>query len=34
METTRVIYGLYRGYIRIMEKKTETTLMGYIGFRV
>ena len=26
----RVILGLYRGYIGIMEKKMETTIMGYI----
>ena len=34
METTRiigVILGLYWGYIGIMEKKKETTIMGYIG---
>ena len=24
---------LYRGYIGIMEKKMETTIMGYIGFK-
>ena len=24
----------YSGYIGIMEKKMETTIMGYIGFRV
>ena len=30
METTMV----YWGDIRIMEKKMETTVMGYIGFRV
>ena len=29
METTTV----YWGYIGIMEKKMETTIMGYIGFR-
>ena len=29
METT--IIGLYRGIIGIMEKKMETTIMGYIG---
>ena len=23
--------GLFRGYIGIMEKKMETTLMGYLG---
>ena len=27
----KVISGLYRGYIGIMEKKMETTIMGYIG---
>ena len=26
--------GFYRGYIGIMEKKMETTIMGYLGFRV
>ena len=26
-----VILGLYRGYIGIIEKKMETTIMGYIG---
>ena len=30
METTIV----YWGYIGIMEKQMETTIMGYIGFRV
>ena len=30
METTIV----YWGYIGIMEKKMETTILGYIGFRV
>ena len=37
METTGiigVILGEYWGYIRIMEKKMETSIMGYIGFRV
>ena len=24
-------YGLYRGYIGIIEKKMETIIMGYIG---
>ena len=30
------VLGLYWGYIGIMEKKMEmeTTIMGYIGFRV
>ena len=32
------IFGLYGdndlGYMGIMEKKMETTIMGYIGFRV
>ena len=28
------IYGLYQGYIRVMEHKMETTVMGYIRFRV
>ena len=26
-----VSYGIYRVYIGIMEKKMETTIMGYIG---
>ena len=26
----RVIIGLYWGYIGIMEKKTETTIVGYV----
>ena len=30
----RVYIGLYRGYMGIMEKKMETTIMGSIGFRV
>ena len=30
METT-IILGLYGGYIGIMEKKMETTIMGSIG---
>ena len=30
----RVISGLYPGYIGIMEKEVETTIVGYIGFRV
>ena len=25
------ILGLYRGYIGIMEKKMETSIVGYIG---
>ena len=28
------ILGLYWGYIGIMEKKLETTVMGCIGLRV
>ena len=28
------IIGFYWGYIGIMEKKMESTIMGYIGFRV
>ena len=28
----RVYIGLYWGYIGIMEKKMETTIMGYIGY--
>ena len=28
-----VIFGLYWGYIWIMEKKMETTIMGDIKFR-
>ena len=28
------IIWLYRGYIGIVEKKMETTIMGYRGFRV
>ena len=33
METTLFFWGLYRGYIGIMEKKMETTIVywGYIG---
>ena len=27
------LYRDYRGYIRIMEKKMETMILGYIGFR-
>ena len=27
----RVLPGLYWGYARIMEIKTETTIMGYMG---
>ena len=26
-----IILGLYWGYLGIMEKKMETTIMGYIG---
>ena len=33
-EEYRDYIGLYRGYIGIMEKKMETTLMGYIGILV
>ena len=29
-----VILGFYWGYMGLMEKKMETTIMGYIGFRV
>ena len=29
-----IIWGLYLGYTRIMEKKMETSAMGYVGFRV
>ena len=28
---TGIILGLYWGYVGIMEKKMETTIMGYIG---
>ena len=28
-----VIFGFYWGYMGIMEKKMETTIMDYIGFR-
>ena len=28
------VLGFNSGYIGIMEKRMETTLMGYIGFRV
>ena len=31
MVTIRVILGLYWGYIGIMEKKMETTIMGSMG---
>ena len=31
METTTLYIGSYRGYIGIMEKKMETTIMGFIG---
>ena len=35
METARgSIRGIYWGYMGIMEKKMETTIMAYIGFRV
>ena len=27
------MYGLYRGYIGIMENNMETTIMGYLGSR-
>ena len=27
-------YGLHRGHIGITEKNTETSRIGYIGFRV
>ena len=30
----QVIFGLYWGYFGKMEKNMETTIMGYIGFRV
>ena len=37
METTTLFGAIYRGHIGIMEKKMETTIMGYIcrglGFR-
>ena len=26
--------GLYRGYMGIMEKKMETTIMSYVGYRI
>ena len=29
-----VIFGLCWGYMGIMEKKMETTIIGYTGFRV
>ena len=29
----RVMLRLYRGYMEIMEKNLETTIMGYIGFK-
>ena len=29
-----VMWGLYWGYVGIMEKNMETTIMGYIGFKV
>ena len=29
-----VTLGLYWGYMGIVEKNMETTIMGYIGFRV
>ena len=29
-----IILGVYGGYMGIMEKKMETTIMGHIGFRV
>ena len=31
---TGIILGLYKGYIGIMEKKMETTIMGYIGYNI
>ena len=31
METTILYKGLYGGYKGIMEKKMETTIMGFIG---
>ena len=34
MEST-IILGLYKGYARIIKKNdVETTIMGYIAFRV
>ena len=30
---TGIIYGVYWGYIGVMEKKVETTIQG-LGFRV
>ena len=33
-EQKRVILGLYWGYMGIMEKKMETTILGYIGYRI
>ena len=34
METTIVYFGVIWGYLGIMEKKMETTIVGYVGFSV
>ena len=33
-DNIKVIWGLYGGYIGIVEKKMETTVTGFMGFRV
>ena len=30
----KAMLGLYWGYVWIMEKKMETIIMGYIGYRI